>query len=254
MLIQDLLKLQRKNLNLTQEEVAEYLHVTTQAVSKWELGRSVPSIDNLLLLSDLYNISIDQLIQGSPFFKKPFVVGKKFNLKKGIAFAFCWTFISLLFTGFGYQPLWLFLLLLSVGLILVFPTVFQDYWLIQQQSLLIYHYSENSFKKIRELLTFKPIEQMIPYEQIKKVSLVYLTRKKFSPVDFNPDYLYLTIITHDQEIRLNLSAVSIREFLPQFTSFLERKHILIQDEQQLLPVLVSDTTLYEHFHQKNTSI
>lgn len=57
MLIQELLKIRRIDNNFTQEQVANLLRVTTQAVSKWETGQSMPSIDNLLYLSDLYNVS-----------------------------------------------------------------------------------------------------------------------------------------------------------------------------------------------------
>ncbi|EJW9248977.1 helix-turn-helix transcriptional regulator, partial [Enterococcus faecalis] len=128
MLIQNILKTYRINNHYTQEQIAEKVHVTTQAISKWENGLSIPSIDNLLILSDLYNVSIDELVQGSPYFKKPRIIGKKFNLKKGILFLLVWTLISLLFTGFGYQPIWIFILMMLVGIILVFPTVFPNYW------------------------------------------------------------------------------------------------------------------------------
>lgn len=94
MLIQEFLRIQRTSRGLTQEQVANKLHVTTQAVSKWESGQTMHSIDNLLMLSDFYNVSIDTLLQGSPFFKKPFIVGKPFNFKKG--------FIGIILC-FGYQ-------------------------------------------------------------------------------------------------------------------------------------------------------
>ena len=76
MLIQTILKTRRINNHYTQEQIAQKLHVTTQAVSKWETGQSIPSIDNLLMLSDLYNVSIDELIQGSPYFKSPKLLEK----------------------------------------------------------------------------------------------------------------------------------------------------------------------------------
>lgn len=89
MLIQTILKTRRITNHYTQEQIAQKLHVTTQAVSKWETGQSIPSIDNLLMLSDLYNVSIDELIQGSPYFKKPQVVGKIYNLKKRNFILYC---------------------------------------------------------------------------------------------------------------------------------------------------------------------
>ncbi len=55
----------RKKHGLTQEELAEKVHVTRQAVSRWESGETVPSTDTLKLLSRLFNVSINTLL-GSP--------------------------------------------------------------------------------------------------------------------------------------------------------------------------------------------
>lgn len=52
----------REERSLTQFEVAERINVSRQAVSKWERGTSIPSMDSLLSLSKLYGVSIDYLI------------------------------------------------------------------------------------------------------------------------------------------------------------------------------------------------
>lgn len=52
----------RKQINLSQEELAHKLNVTRQSVSLWENDLSLPSIDNLKSLSNLFNISIDELL------------------------------------------------------------------------------------------------------------------------------------------------------------------------------------------------
>ncbi|MFV0395752.1 MAG: helix-turn-helix domain-containing protein [Coprobacillaceae bacterium] len=54
----------RKELGMTQEELAEKLGITFQAVSKWETGISMPDINMLQSISQLFNISIDELITG----------------------------------------------------------------------------------------------------------------------------------------------------------------------------------------------
>lgn len=56
-----LFELRKKN-NFSQEQLAEKIGVSRQAVSKWERGEASPDIDNLILLSKLYNMSLDQLI------------------------------------------------------------------------------------------------------------------------------------------------------------------------------------------------
>lgn len=53
----------RKDLKLTQEEVAEKIHVSRQTISNWETGRTLPDINSLVLISDIYDISLDALIK-----------------------------------------------------------------------------------------------------------------------------------------------------------------------------------------------
>ncbi|MFD2727854.1 helix-turn-helix transcriptional regulator [Enterococcus camelliae] len=45
---------------MTQNKVAEVLHVSTQAVSNWERGKGYPDIQNILQLSDLFDVSLDE--------------------------------------------------------------------------------------------------------------------------------------------------------------------------------------------------
>lgn len=57
------LKRLRKMSGLSQEQVAEKLNVSRQAVAKWESGDSLPDIYNCRALADLYNITIDSLFE-----------------------------------------------------------------------------------------------------------------------------------------------------------------------------------------------
>ena len=52
----------RKQKGLTQMDLAEQLNVSRQAISRWEVGVAVPSTDNLKVLSDLYGVSVDFLL------------------------------------------------------------------------------------------------------------------------------------------------------------------------------------------------
>lgn len=52
----------RREKGLTQLELAEAVHVTRQAVSRWEVGASVPTTENLAALSRLYGVSVDELL------------------------------------------------------------------------------------------------------------------------------------------------------------------------------------------------
>lgn len=55
----------RKKNNLTQDELAEKLFVTRQAVSRWESGETTPNSETLKLLSKLFDVSINTLL-GEP--------------------------------------------------------------------------------------------------------------------------------------------------------------------------------------------
>ena len=52
----------RKDNGLSQLELAEKLNVSRQAVSKWEVGAAVPSMDNFRRLSELYHVPLDHLV------------------------------------------------------------------------------------------------------------------------------------------------------------------------------------------------
>ena len=58
------LKEARSHAGLTQEEVAEAIQVSRQTISNWETGKFYPDILSVIKLSDLYAISLDELLKG----------------------------------------------------------------------------------------------------------------------------------------------------------------------------------------------
>lgn len=58
------LKETRRKVDLSQEQVAEKLFVSRQTISNWENERSYPDIISIIKLSDLYEISLDELLKG----------------------------------------------------------------------------------------------------------------------------------------------------------------------------------------------
>lgn len=59
-----MLKEKRKESQLTQEQLAEKIYVTNRTVSNWETGKTTPDIESILRLSELFNLSLDELIKG----------------------------------------------------------------------------------------------------------------------------------------------------------------------------------------------
>lgn len=71
----------RKRENLTQDELAEKLHVTRQAVSNWENGKTQPDIDTLMSLAEALDCDASELIYGEKKTKAPYKkIQKKYLL------------------------------------------------------------------------------------------------------------------------------------------------------------------------------
>lgn len=58
------LKKYRIQQKLSQENLAEKIFVSRQTISNWENGKSYPDIQNLLLLSEIFDVSLDELVKG----------------------------------------------------------------------------------------------------------------------------------------------------------------------------------------------
>lgn len=72
------LKYLRKEANLTQEQLAEKLNVSRQAVTKWESGQSLPDIQNLKEMADMFGVTMDALV-GDIETKRESIMIKKIN-------------------------------------------------------------------------------------------------------------------------------------------------------------------------------
>lgn len=93
----------RKQKGLSQEELANRLNVSRQTVSKWEIGDSTPDMEKLIAISDLFDISLDELVMDKVLpetdktSKKPEITGElkekvltddnKKKIKRGLRFA-----------------------------------------------------------------------------------------------------------------------------------------------------------------------
>ena len=60
-LAENLFNLRRQN-GFSQEELADKCGVSRQAIAKWENEESLPTIEKLILIADLYNVSLDELV------------------------------------------------------------------------------------------------------------------------------------------------------------------------------------------------
>lgn len=73
------LKEARKNVGLTQVELADKLCVSRQAITKWESGKGIPDVENLKMISKVLNVSIDFLLDDEEVIDKT-VIKEQINL------------------------------------------------------------------------------------------------------------------------------------------------------------------------------
>lgn len=76
MIFSEKLQLLRKNKGFTQEEFAEKLNVSRQAVAKWESGQAYPDIANLIQISNMMNVTVDYLVGDQDCSVHPVPTGK----------------------------------------------------------------------------------------------------------------------------------------------------------------------------------
>src|SRR5699024_7785982 len=73
----DRLKKEREKREWSQVYLSEKLHVSRQSVSKWETGKNYPSIEVIIELSDLFGITIDELLRSDKELKKKVIQDSK---------------------------------------------------------------------------------------------------------------------------------------------------------------------------------
>ena len=73
----------RAEKGMTQEQLAERLHVTRQAVSNWEQGKTQPDLETLSAMAEVFEVPVEELIYGNTTQKESKVIIEK-TTKKGI--------------------------------------------------------------------------------------------------------------------------------------------------------------------------
>ncbi|CDR66359.1 helix-turn-helix domain-containing protein [Staphylococcus schweitzeri] len=82
------IKKYRERDGYSQEYLAEKLYVSRQSISNWENDKSLPDIHNLLMMCDLFNVTLDDLVKGTIPFVPNIKVQRSLNI---------WTYIMLIF-------------------------------------------------------------------------------------------------------------------------------------------------------------
>jgi transcriptional regulator with XRE-family HTH domain len=142
------LKSYRKKFNLSQEDLADIIHVSRPTISNWENGKSYPDLQSLLLLSDYFKISLDELVKGDVVSMKNELENKEMDKSTYKMLGFL--FLTLLTTPLAKYIGWYFLIPFGI------------FWAI---SMWYAHKVEKS-KKANNLKTF---QEILAYMENKEI-------------------------------------------------------------------------------------
>lgn len=99
----------RQNLNMSQEDLADKIYVSRQTISNWETEKSYPDVQSLIMLSQCFKISLDQLIEGDLEKMKKIVKQQDINDMDYYTKRMLWTMLALMlivFPAFYYLGWW----------------------------------------------------------------------------------------------------------------------------------------------------
>lgn len=228
----------------------EQLKVTPKMIQQIRNHQILPGkgfIERLSRLTD--NSEILQLFkQKSEEFEVPKQLGSKPSVLKILIGVITVGIISGLFTGFGYQPLWLFVLVLIIGLLIVLPIFFNEYWIIGKFEIIGTFFDKNEIKKVLQLLNLKKkYVKSVKYSDVSKAELIYKPKKRMSPFDFTGDYFYMIFdMSTGEKQALNLEKMDSSR-LESFVFFLSSKNMIVEDQSGVLEALGHHENLFEHF-------
>ena len=123
----------RKVAGLTQAEVAEKIHYSDKSVSKWESGNGVPDIYTLILLANLYGVSVNDLLKEETIPVKRVEKPRSLHvlimlLSSGIVWLvaiFSFVTLQLLNPGFSWWLIYLYAVLINAIVLLVYAAIWK---------------------------------------------------------------------------------------------------------------------------------
>lgn len=141
-LSEKILKLRKMN-GMSQDELAEKVGVSRQSVSKWESDQAIPELDKILLLSGVFNVTTDSLLQTSELDELTFKTAVLENQQREIlgrqrkqqnrqyaimsSFIALSLFIAIYFVGHFYFEIWNPSVILSELLVTIAVTVWINF-------------------------------------------------------------------------------------------------------------------------------
>ena len=176
-------ELRRKN-SMSQDDLAEKMNVSRQSISKWESSQSVPEVERIVQLSNIFNVSTDWILKGENSKNKKSQSNKN-NLKSVQTVSTALNYIGFVigtFILFEKQAVW------AVAVPIVFSILSLAIYFA------VYSDSENTDEKKQSLNTFMKLNIFIFAFWILLFIPFIIVIRAFSVLSFIPDFLLVPAI------------------------------------------------------------
>ncbi|WP_334351702.1 hypothetical protein [Companilactobacillus sp. HBUAS56257] len=232
--------------NSSDQDIAKQLGISATEI---ELIKNKQLYPPRTLTKKIIQLAKQPITVTQPALEKNFQFGQTIKLRRVIISIIFIIFVSLLFTGFGYQPFWIFLLVVLIGLFVTLPSCFNDYWLINEKNIKAIEFNNLGIIKLAQLLHLAPMPQrVISYSEIDHINIFYHKRIRTSPFDINPDVFQLTCtLKNNQELTINVNA-KLEEELIDLVDELNYQNIAVYDQQKIILALSKSKNLFQNFN------
>lgn len=167
------IKEHRKELGLSQDDLAAKIYVSRQTISNWEVGRTYPDVQSLLLLSNVFGVTVDSLIKGDveTMAQVMDAAVKKYNALSTITVVSAVVFLALsAWAAFQFEWGW--------GVHIAPTAVFAAIALLV--TLIAFTYMER-MKKQHDLATYREVLAFSRGEQVDRDTLVGRREREMNP-------------------------------------------------------------------------
>lgn len=278
----------REENNLSQEQLAEKLNIARQSVSKWENGETLPSINNLVILSGLLDVSLDELITGEPYLNFPFSFGKPKNKIPIMVLVIFIILITIFIKEEFNNNILVFLCSTGITIFILYSLIifafpfdykrYYTYWTMNKKGI---SYAQKNTREdgiqrvfddyilpIKGFLNLRKLN-FVNYSEIKSIEII------FKPFKVNPDKaigftlytprfqsnmkedFFFKVTTYKGDIFFldlkpyysNLSKEN--KYLPTIIAFLKRKNLKYIDNYNITDIIIKkEKNFIEEFYEK----
>ncbi|KRO28367.1 helix-turn-helix domain-containing protein [Lactiplantibacillus fabifermentans] len=246
------ISLLRNSAALSRDELASQTQVPVDDLCDWEDEVKLPRKRDLVKLDKVLGSNLSVSTYKDLCSAKR--IGQKLSTVKVVSIATLLIFMDLFMTGFGYQPTYVFVILLFLTTFVTFPAFFFEYWKITDSKIEKVYYSNNFIIKTVQILVPTLREKKdIQFSDIDTITIHYTLKKRVSPFDFWPDYFVPVVENGDSKENINID-YHLYESLYDTMLFLGSRNVKISDPQLILKVINNKENLRNHFHLQERDI